>query len=44
MTHEIPASRLRTLVRNMRALHRRNSQEWVRRMEGPATPAPGRRR
>ena len=28
--------RLRRIARRMRAAHARDSQEWIRRMEGPA--------
>jgi hypothetical protein len=32
---EVMNTRFRTIARQMRAAHRRQSQEWIRRFEGP---------
>lgn len=38
MSDNTSTSRLRSLLRSMRAAHRRSSDEWIRRMEAPVQP------
>jgi hypothetical protein len=43
MDYAIPIGWLRQVFANMRAVHARDSREWIRRMEAPAERDPGRR-
>ena len=42
MPYRTSSSRLRKLVKEIRASHARSSQEWIRRMEVPADRGPRR--